>query len=585
MKFILFIGLILCFTIRNNAQFDKTIHQEQLEYYNSLPNATANYYESTVKASAVYLSEKSGCELNKVVYGWHPYWVGSVYQNYNWDLLSHFSFFSYEVNPVDGQALTTHGWSTSSAVNAALNSGNTKVTLTVTLFSDHSTFFNNPSAQQTLISNLINLVQSRGAHGVNIDIEGLPSAYKTDFANFMVDLCLQMHSAIPDSEVSTVLYAVDWNNVFDFSIMEPYVDHYIVMGYAYYYQGSSSAGPCDPLYHFGSTYNYSISKTTSYYLDKGCPKEKLIMGLPYYGYQWPTSSLTIPSSTTGSGSAKTYRQVKDNSSGNYSISNHLFDQESYTDVYAFNDGGNYQCFLTEEEGFSKRLAHVNQSGIGGIGIWALGYDDGYNEFWNSIEEYLTDCYDDLCSYDVHDFGGPLKDYYNNEDYVWTISPDSATSLSFDFYSFDLELNYDYLYVYDGSSVNAQQLNGSPFTGTNGPGLFTSSTGAVTFRFNSDGATVNPGFIANYQCSYDQPVSLRSVKNDVLVYPNPAKNYLNISLTDYFQPLRFKVVDVYGKVLIYKELNSSNERLDISVLSSGFYMVTINSNLIVSFIKE
>ena len=74
--------------------------------------------------------------------------------------------------------------------------------------------------------------------------------------------------------------------------------------------------------------------------------------------------------------------------------------------------------------------------------------------------------------DVHDFGGPLKDYYNNEDYVWTINPDSATSLSFDFNSFDLELNYDYLYVYDGPSVNSQQVNGSPFTGTNGPGLFT-----------------------------------------------------------------------------------------------------------------
>ena len=79
------------------------------------------------------------------------------------------SFFCYEVDPSDGEAITTHGWSTSSAVNAALASGNTKVTLTVTLFSNHATFFSSTSSQQTLISNLISLVQSRGAHGVNID--------------------------------------------------------------------------------------------------------------------------------------------------------------------------------------------------------------------------------------------------------------------------------------------------------------------------------------------------------------------------------------------------------------------------------
>ena len=58
----------------------------------------------------------------------------------------------------------------------------------------------------------------------------------------MVNLCMQMHTAIPGSEVSTVLYAVDWNNVFDFNIMEPEVDNYIIMGYAYYYQGSSNTG-------------------------------------------------------------------------------------------------------------------------------------------------------------------------------------------------------------------------------------------------------------------------------------------------------------------------------------------------------
>ena len=565
----------------------KSIHQEQLEYYNQLGNSTADFYETSIKHSEKSFT-RSGCNLNKVVYGWHPYWVGSVFHNYDWNLLSHFSFFSYEVNPIDGEPTTTHGWSTSAAVDSALASGNTKVTLTVTLFSDHATFFSSTTSQQTLISNLINLVQSRGAHGVNIDIEGLPSAYKIDFSYFMVNLANQMHAAIPGSEVSTVLYAVDWSNVFDFSLMEPAVDHYIVMGYAYYYQGSSNTGPCDPLYHFGSNYNYSLSRSITYYLDKGCPADKLIMGLPYYGYQWPTSSLNVPSSTTGSGTAKTYKQVKNNVSGFYSSANHQYDQDSYTDIYTFNDNGFQQCFITKENAFRKRLEHIERSGIGGIGIWALGYDDGYNDFWDGINDYLTDCYVDSCNGTIHDFGGPYKDYYDDEDYTWTINPDSATSLDIDFTFFDVELNYDYLYIYDGLDINSPQITGSPFTGLNGPGSFTTSTGAVTFRFYSDGATVNPGFEAYYTCSYDQSVTILEKDVDFILYPNPAKDVLNFKINNW--------IDKEGQILIYdasgrivKTINFLNKEIAISIadLEVGYYLLELNSihQKVLSFIKK
>jgi len=500
MKILSTIALGVFALLTLNAQ--KSIHQEQLEYYNSLGNATADYYEANTQAASMPPKEKSNCNLNKVTYGWHPYWIGNAYQNYDWDLLSHFSFFSYEVDAATGNANSTHGWSTSAAVDAALASGNTKVTLCATLFSGHNTFFGSATAQQTFITNIINLVQSRGAHGVQIDFEGLPSGQRTNFANFMVDLCTQMHSAIPGSEVSTVLYAVDWNNVFDFSIMEPHVDHYIIMGYAYYYQGSSNTGPCDPLYHFGSSYNYSLSRSTSYYLDLGCPREKYILGLPYYGYEWPTTSLSIPSATTGSGSARTYAVVKNNSSGNYSAANYQYDQDSYTDMWSFNNGQNRNTMITLEDGFRKRLEFAELAGIGGMGIWALGYDDGYSQLWDAMREYMTDCHQDSCTGQIHDFGGPYKNYYNDEDYTFTIDPPGATSLTFDFTEFDVELNYDYLYIYDGSDDSAPQIPGSPFTGTVSPGTITSSTGAMTFKFTSDGATTSPGFIANWTCTQD-----------------------------------------------------------------------------------
>ncbi len=499
------------------AQNFQSIHQSELESHNALGHANANYYEHNqpFDPSTFQQQKYNGCSLNKMVYGWHPYWAGSDYLNYEWDLLSHFSFFSYEVNPNNGNALDTHGWSTSAAVDAALASGNTKVTLCVSLFgsTNLTTFLTNATAKQTLITNLINLVQSRGAHGVNIDFEGLPSAQTANFANFMVDLSNQMHAAIPGSEVSSVLYAVDWNNVFDFSVMIPAVDYFVIMGYAYYYQGSSSTGPCDPLYHFGSSYNYTLSKTITNYIKDGCPKDRLVLGLPYYGYQWETTNSNVPGSATASGVAKTYSQVMNNSSGNYSVANHQFDNDSYTDIYVFQSGGVWeQCFIAQEDAFRKRLQHVNNTGIAGIGIWALGYDDGYDDFWWAINDFLTDCKADSCSGIIHDFGGPTKDYYNNEDYTWTIAPPGATAINVNFSMFDVEANFDTLWIYDGQTTGATLIGA--YTGTNSPGSFTTSTGAITFRFKSDGATVAPGFNATYSCiqDYTPPTTAINLSN-------------------------------------------------------------------------
>ncbi|MFA5575113.1 MAG: glycosyl hydrolase family 18 protein [Brumimicrobium sp.] len=481
----------------------KSIHQEQLEYFNSLGNATTDFYEANTTAAQMNNSApKSACNLNKVVYGWHPYWMGNSYLNYQWDLLTHLSFFSYEVDVVTGNAITTHGFSTSAAIDAALNAG-VKVTLTVTMFSGHSTFFGNATAQQNLITNLINLVSSRGIDGVNIDFEGLPSAYKTQFNSFMVNLANQMHAAIPNSEVSTVLYAVDWSGVFDFSVMANTVDLFIIMGYDYYYSGSANTGPVDPLYHFGNTYNYTLSKSISYYLDKGCPREKLILGLPYYGRTWSATNSNIPSTTTGYSASVIYNTIKNNALGNYSSANHTWEDDSFSDVYIYQESGQTrQTYATMDDGFEKRLEHINHTGIGGMGIWALGYDDGYTERWDAIRDYMTDCYASPCVGSIHDFGGPTRDYYNNENYIWTISPDGAASISLNFTSFDVENNYDFLYIYDGNSTSAQQVPGSPFTGTTIPQNIVSSTGALTFRFLSDGGVVAPGFNANYVCTQD-----------------------------------------------------------------------------------
>ena len=564
--FLLFMWMIvLCAA---GAQEYTSIHHQEQSTYNA-QNKSTEWYEQNVNTKQYYhAQDRTSCNLEKVVYGWHPYWVGSAYNNYDWNLLSHLSFFSYEVNETNGEALSTHGWSTSDAVDSAL-ANNVKVTLCVTLFggSDLATFLTNSTAKQTLIDNLITLVDDRGAHGVNIDFEGLPSSQKTNFANFMVDLCNQMHTAIPGSEVSTVLYAVDWNDVFDFDIMANVVDHFIVMGYAYYYQGSGSTGPCDPLYHFGSSYNYTLSKTTTYYLDKGCPKDKFVLGLPYYGYEWETSSLTIPSSTLASGVARTFAYVKNNTSGNYSVGNYTWDADSYTDMFAFNNGANKQCFIALEDAFEKRLDFVNQTDIAGIGIWALGYDNGYTELWDALNDKFTDCHADPCAGVIHDFGGPTKNYYNDEDYTWTLAPTGATSINVDFTMFDVEVGYDTLFIYDGPTT-ASPLIGA-YTGTNSPGQFNTTSGEITFYWKSDGATVAPGWLADYTCN-------TSTTNPQADFVLPTSNtFCQGELVD-FTNTSSNATSYYWEFENGVPSTSTSQDPQITYMNSGTFDVTLNA---------
>jgi PKD repeat protein len=311
-----------------------------------------------------------------------------------------------------------------------------------------------------------------------------------------------MHTAIPGSQVSSVLYSVDWGNVFDVAGMTN-VDFFVIMGYDYYYSGSTTAGPNDPLFEFQSGYNYTLSSSVTYYLYQGLPASKLVLGLPYYGREWSVSSSGTPASATTTGVTRLFNEVKDNTSGNYTVANHHSEPGSASAYYEFTSGSLKQCFITEGPEMNQRLDFINKRGLAGMGIWALGYDDGYPDFWDAIHDNLTDCAFTPCSGNLSDIGGgPLKNYYNHEDYTFTLSPPGASSVTVNFTSFNVENGYDYLYVYNGSGTAAPQFAGSPFTGTSLPPALTSSGGNITFRFTSDGATVKPGFTATYTCTAD-----------------------------------------------------------------------------------
>lgn len=169
-----------------------------------------------------------------------------------------------------------------------------------------------------------------------------------------------------------------------------------------------------------------------------------------------------------------------------------------------------------------------------------------------------------------DSGGTTANYTDMETVVRTIIPNVANNaIVLTFTEFNFELNYDYLYVYDGNSTASTLLNVGGATGTTIPGPFTSSAsdGSLTVKYTSDQALNFSGFIANIECSPNLNVS-NSNYIDFSYYPNPTNGKITINSKTAINQV--SVYNVTGQLLYENEINALNTNVDISSFAIGTY---------------
>jgi N-acetyl-anhydromuramyl-L-alanine amidase AmpD len=95
----------------------------------------------------------------------------------------------------------------------------------------------------------------------------------------------------------------------------------------------------------------------------------------------------------------------------------------------------------------------------------------------------------------YDSGGSGGNTTNLERSIWTITPTGNAKVTLNFSSFNLESNYDYLFLYDGNSINAPLIG--KYTGTTSPGTISSSGGSITAEFRSDCSNTSVGWAATW----------------------------------------------------------------------------------------
>ena len=347
----------------------QSIHQLEYEKHAKLDKRTD---AATAADGAKQFKPKAGAKQS---YGFHPYWApDSISKYYRWDLLSTFAYFGAELDAKTGNIAISHRWRNSTVIDSAHAHG-VAVHLTAILFSQHDSLLGVPSRRINAVQKLVALAKERNAQGINIDFEAVPGRLRDSVTQFVRELRL---TAGPEFAIVLDLPAIDWNDAFDVVKLQQILDHFFLMAYDYHWRSGPTAGPIAPL---GGT-GLSIENSIARYLTDGIDLSKMILGLPWYGYEWATETDAKESPTRDDGVALVtpyaMRQAE--------IYGRRFDEPSRSPSYAYLGlgGVTYQAWYEDTASLAIKYQYAVQQNMAGIGYWAISYAAEVPGMWNAI---------------------------------------------------------------------------------------------------------------------------------------------------------------------------------------------------------
>lgn len=328
------------------------------------------------------------CLLKHEVYGWHPFWRGTAYENYDFGLVSTVAYFGCEVNPTNGLPANLHQWSSTRIVERAHERGS-RVDLTAYLYGRTALkqFLSDSLRQITLADTLVGLIRAKDADGICLDFQGVDASLALSFGRFVRRMIISLREANPEYQLSLVLPATDPQKGYDAGVLSTYVDRFIVAAYDYPGADGKVAGPVAPL-EDGPGAAGSVAASVAHYLGQGAPKEKLLLGVPYYGKKWPTQSIDPPSSTLDKGQILIFSDFMKA----YRHHSLQWDSTLASGYRSWMEGDNsWQAWVDDYRSLSRKYQFVKKNDLAGIGIWALGYDHGQDALWELIRDRLANC--------------------------------------------------------------------------------------------------------------------------------------------------------------------------------------------------
>lgn len=272
-----------------------------------------------------------------------------------------------------------------------------KVHITFTMLSndDITAFLASQTAQERAVQNITQVLASYPYSGVNLDVEYAGSAtpaQRQAYAAFVGRVRQAMQEQAPGASLTVAIFGSAGSRqlLWDLAALEPNVDHFIMMAYDYHVRSSSVAGPVAPIFgkQNGKWQDDIVTNLRDILLD--VPSQKVLLGIPFYGYEWTTTAPRALANTyPRSGLTATYERViqllQDPSQ---SVATY-WDEEALSPYLIYRDGSDTQIIYYEDaRSLSYKLDLVRQVDLGGVAIWAVGYEGENPELWDVIDSKL-----------------------------------------------------------------------------------------------------------------------------------------------------------------------------------------------------
>ncbi|XP_066547792.1 di-N-acetylchitobiase [Amia ocellicauda] len=264
-----------------------------------------------------------------------------------------------------------------------------------------------PANRTDWISEQVDLAKKQFMDGINIDIE---QGVKQDSPEYYALTALvketteAFHREIPGSQVS---FDVAWSpkcidkRCYDYVAIAEACDLVFVMSYD---EQSQIWGDCIAMAN--APYKQTLGGYDDYLMMKIDPK-KIVMGVPWYGYDYPCLELThegvckianVPfrgaPCSDAAGRQIPYRIMMKQL--NSSTSGRMWDDNQRAPYYNYKDdqGQIHQVWYDDPESISQKAAYVREHGLRGIGMWngdLLDYSKDpvaqqqTRDMWNALE--------------------------------------------------------------------------------------------------------------------------------------------------------------------------------------------------------